>query len=583
MAKKPKPTHHLLRWSDYVPATDVQDPLGLNLRGLTRLGERLLHCITSITPRARYFSFIPWCVFDYQNREKGKPHALGLRAAIVIRENALTLACVTHHEGDTCRGGALVGSNEAKRWLGKGNTEADLKKLKFAKNPALNAYFTSLVNLGCFVTENEGAVADDAGEEVQFTFDDVELSPLGLDLATRYDSVAGCLPVMRQLAEGHRHLSVESLAELGKQGGLCELTEADPADRMLLRELFFDMAGVKGDSHPVRRQSLLLILELCRQFSAEEWVLNEPDFAGAVYFGELVTEDARLSVAFSPAFVDIATRWRMFYFHHYMGVALEGLFSWLIAQLGTCGLAGVTLEELVLRLGDSSLRKSLSELLKCDFKKPFGEMTPCDLFAELGLPHGDLNAKFGTAFDLAVQSTHPVAEDSLETLVRNNEFLQSSTGLALPMILLATTLMRYSRWEATNYGKWLATAAKDPYLDLVPPVVASGLNRRFGQWWKCKWSDLAGFVLSRYVVRQHQSMSYEKSWAGDRCLLQVDGSKVFSTGGYEKIGMGNPRLGSAIQILNDLGLIEEAEDGVTHLTKDGTQFLQHELKKESKQ
>jgi hypothetical protein len=214
MAKKPKATQHLLRWSEHVPASDVQDPLGLNLRGLTRLGERLLHCITSITPRARYFSFIPWCVFDYQNREKGKPHALGLRAAIVLRENALTLACVTHHEGGTCRGGALVGSNEAKRWLSNGNIEADLKRLKFAKNPALNAYFTSLVNLGCFVTEDQAAVSDDASEEIQFTFDDVELSPLGIELAKRYDSVAGGLPVIRQLAGGNRRCSVESLAEL---------------------------------------------------------------------------------------------------------------------------------------------------------------------------------------------------------------------------------------------------------------------------------------------------------------------------------------------------------------------------------
>src|SRR5262249_2100356 len=364
MAKKPKPTQYLLRWSEHVPASDVQDPLGLNLRGLTRLGERLLHCITSITPRARYFSFIPWCVFDYQSREKGKPYALGLRDAIVFRENALTLACVSHHEGDTCRGGALVGTNEAKRWLGKGNTEADLKKLKFAKNPALNAYFTSLVNLGCFVTEDDAEVAEDADEEREFTFDDVELSSVGLDLAKRYDSVVAGLPVVRQFVGGNRRCPIESLADFGRHGGLCELTEADPADRSLLRELFFGMVNPEGDSHQVRRHSLLLILELCRQFSAEGWVLNEPDFAGAVYFGELVTDDARLGVGLAAPFVDIATRWRMFYFHHFMGVALEGLFSWLIAQLGTHGLAGATLDELVLRLNDASVRKSLSESLK---------------------------------------------------------------------------------------------------------------------------------------------------------------------------------------------------------------------------
>src|SRR6516165_7680044 len=179
-----KPT--LLRWSAHVSSSDVQDPLGLSLRGSARLGSRLLHCITSITPRARYFSFIPWSFFDYQSREKGKPHALGAQDAIVLRENALALACIKHHQhdtGGTCKGGALVGTKEAKRWLRRGNKEADLKTLKFAKIPALNAYFTSLVNLGCFVTEDELPDSDEEGAEVQFTWEDIELSPLGLQVA----------------------------------------------------------------------------------------------------------------------------------------------------------------------------------------------------------------------------------------------------------------------------------------------------------------------------------------------------------------------------------------------------------------
>ena len=112
------------------------------------------------------------------------------------------------------------------------------------------------------------------------------------------------------------------------------------------------------------------------------------------------------------------------------------------------------------------------------------------------------------------------------------------------MILLSVTLARYSQWEATNYGKWLASAANDPYLDLVPPLVTTGLSRRFGDWWNSTFMELTGFVLSRYVVQQHQSMSYEKTWTGERCLLQVDGPKIISTGGFDKIGMGNPRLRS---------------------------------------
>ena len=49
---------------DQEPASDA-DPLGLNLRVSARLANELLHCITSITPRARYYSFFPWAFEDY--------------------------------------------------------------------------------------------------------------------------------------------------------------------------------------------------------------------------------------------------------------------------------------------------------------------------------------------------------------------------------------------------------------------------------------------------------------------------------------------------------------------------------------
>lgn len=574
----------LLRWSEHVSSSDVQDPLGLSLRGSTRLGTRLLHCITSITPRARYFSFIPWCFFDYQNKEQGKPHALGVRDAIVLRENALTLACVTHHQhdkGGTCKGGAPVGTNEAKRWLRRGNKKADLKTMRFAKIPALNAYFTSLVNLGCFLTEDDLPESPEEREEVQFTWEDLKLSPLGLELAKCYDAAVGSLPAVRALAVGKRRCDVDVPADLGTHGGLCELTKPDAPDRILLRDIFFGLAGLKDDSHRIRRQSLLLILELCRQFSAEEWLLDEPGFSSAVYYDELRNEEDHLKVEPPGVLRDVATRWRMFYFHHYMSVVLEGMFSWLVTNLATHGLAGASLEGFTSGLNGLAVRKALSNLLSFDVPKPFGKMTPADFFSICGVRGDDLGPALGTAFDHTIRSLHPVAEDTLEGHIRDAEFLQSPTGLALPMILLATTLARCSRWEPTNYGKWLAGAASDPYLDLVPPVVSAGLNRRFDRWWVQPWQELTEFVLSRYVVRQHQAMSYAKSSSRESCLLQMDGEKVFATARYDEIGLGNPRLRSALQILKDLGLMEDSDEDLTRLTKEGRTLLAHELAKEA--
>jgi len=184
-----KLTSTFVRWSEHVPASDVQDPLGLELRGSARLASRLLFCITSVTPRARYFSFIPWCIHEWQKREKGRSADRGLRQGIMLREKALTYGAVAHHDGKTCSGGALVGSSSAQRWLEKGHSEADLRKAPFAQNPALDVYLNSLVNLGMFEETEDHPETDEEieGQSAAATFDDIELSPLGAQLEEAYD------------------------------------------------------------------------------------------------------------------------------------------------------------------------------------------------------------------------------------------------------------------------------------------------------------------------------------------------------------------------------------------------------------
>ena len=112
-----------------------------------------------------------------------------------------------------------MGSTKASKWDGS-KSEANFKRLDFAKVPALDAYYNSLVNLGCFVTDEERADSDEEAEEIEFTFDDIQLSPLGLRLAEGYDSLVGRLESVRNISASHRKCSVNSLREWGKRGGL---------------------------------------------------------------------------------------------------------------------------------------------------------------------------------------------------------------------------------------------------------------------------------------------------------------------------------------------------------------------------
>ena len=71
---KPTESLRLLHWTKELPKASENDPLGLELRVSARLSNELLYCITSITPRARYYAFFPWAMQDYNERERLRLH-----------------------------------------------------------------------------------------------------------------------------------------------------------------------------------------------------------------------------------------------------------------------------------------------------------------------------------------------------------------------------------------------------------------------------------------------------------------------------------------------------------------------------
>jgi hypothetical protein len=442
------------------------------------------------------------------------------------------------------------------------------------------------MNLGVFVTDEE---LQDSDEDAKRTFDDIELSQLGVELAGRYDSCVGRLKGIAQIASHQRRCSVESLKTWGARGGLCELSDPSAHDRFLLRDTFFSKMPKefysempkKGESHFMRRRSLLLILELCRQLKDANWFFGHASFADAVYYGELADEGKTYVVRIPPALEDVAIRWQMFYFHHFMSVALEGLFSSLVSRLSDAELEGDSLDSIVRSLNDTHVVNEAYKLLSLPAGSLSAESSPSRLFAAIGIPSAVLDSHLSDALGDAIRPSSPLAEPALEALLRKHDYEHRSTALIVSLILLATTLGRYKRWEGTNYGDWFVSVAVDRYLDLIPPIVSAGLSRRFGDWWNCQWGQIAEFVLSRYVIQQHQAMSYEKSASGERCILQVHGTSICATGSYDKIGLGNPRFYSAVQILTDLGLLEQTDDDGIVPTGEGASFLRSELTKET--
>ncbi len=331
----------LLSWSAFVPVSEGQDPLGLNLRVSTRLAAQLFYCITSITPRARYYSLLPWAVSLAPQLGTGQP----LREQVRKIEKAFTTGCLLHHQGRACQGGRLVGSEILSAWYAepRGN-RIPLENLPFAKNPALDAYLASLVNLRLFEAA-EDVAEPESDEEVQPTRLEASLSALGLKVAPAYGKAVARTRVEEIVRNGARSAKEADLAEWGERGGLCELKGGGP-DLEILRDLFFNRIGLEAKAHVWRQDSLLLMLHLADTLADLEIPLTHEKFGEAVYFRQVLIGDGVVAeVSWPNQLEDVALRWRMFYSHYYISGVLENLFIAVVSQGNRKRLEGLGLRE----------------------------------------------------------------------------------------------------------------------------------------------------------------------------------------------------------------------------------------------
>ncbi len=492
------------------------------------------------------------------------------------------MSCLLHHRGKDCAGGGLVGSLRAKRWYEvRGPGPADLtqqfvgQKIGFVKTPAWYVYSASLMSLGLF--KGEAPETDEPeGPPNTRAPDDLELSPLGEELVRLYGAMVDGLPAVQEAGAPGRRCSHEHLTEWGRRGGLCELREPGAADRDLLRNLFFDACGSPGRSHAFRRQSLLLILELARQLETADITLNEAVFADAAYCNRIVFDDKDVTVQWPPPLEDIARRWRMFYFHYYLSVALESLFVCVVAAVREADRPGVRLEDLVGRFDGASVQAALAECLGIGLPRTFLALTPRETIAAFGVDVATASAEQSRAFDQCADASTKLAEWALERTVRDPAVLAGPAGPAAALVLLAVVLARYVQWKATDYGNWLSRVVNDPYADATPPVVLESLDRSFRDWWNEPWRELAPFILRRYVIQLHETVAIEKRWDGSRAAFHSDRGLIFWRGlNYDAIKVGNPRFNNSVRILQDLTLLtapsEEAAGG--ELTDDGRAWL----------
>lgn len=579
----------LLRWTKELPSSSAQDPLGLNLRLGARFAAELLHCITSITPRARYFSFYPWAFDDYFQNERNRPGDRGMIPAVVARERAMVLGAILHHEGVACAGGGLVGSDKSRTAIGRNEPSYNVDRFRHLdRNEAGafgQAYKASLVNLELFEAPG-GTIADDVNPdtgELESQAQAVEvkaLSPTGTMLASAYLASINDTRYVREGWARRAEIASEVLRELGSRGGLCEISESFAHDRAPLRDVFFATADPDRPSgHQRRRMSLLLLLELIRQSRARERAFDLWEFANLTYFGCPLPNDEDPDpdpVALPAVLNDIRHRWRMFYFHSYVGLGLQTLLVGVVRALRDRP-GGWDREAIIFQVAPPEMDAALSAELGVSPPCAFLDLSPAETLGLLGV---DVDrALKGDVDELEkISSAASVSERSLGDLLIDEGAAESVTGVGLATILLYCTLLRYRTSVDATYDAWCKRHVHDTYSDVSVPGVLDdlGAGKDIDAWWKRPNRFVLDRLLWRFVILQHQTMSYERGQS-TAPLFHVDGGKVIGTGmDFADPSVPNSRFFSAVRILLDLGLASEGEEGI-ELTDEGERYLDQEL------
>jgi hypothetical protein len=594
--EKPRRDIQLLRWNKELPSASAQDPLGLNLRLSARLAAELLHCITSITPRARYYSFFPWAFQDYLENEQGRHGDRGRIRGVLARERAMVLGTVFHHEGDTCDGGALGGSDGAIQIASEPTKISygleSWQHLKAREGQFGAAYKASLINFGLFnsnldkVNEETAPETDEFDDDVQ-SFEVTELSDRGKRLARAFHHSVQTTRYIMENWSGRSEAIYEVLQEFGSRAGLCEIAEEGAEDRAVLREIFFscDRDSTKT-AHYRRRMSLLLIMESIRTTTEAGVPFNQRSFGDLTYFGRVMSDedaDKSVAIALSDAVLDINQRWRIFHFHGYLTLALQSFLVGTVRVLRDQP-AGVERSKILDQFDGSAIGARFHEIFGRPLPVDFFEMTPNETLSIAGVNVEDSLDGITNALDLLPIESEFGERHIARVLLHDKESNQI-VGLALAALLLYLVLLRYQTTVDEQYDIWYQNHVQDRFADIsIPGVLGSLRSEKGDAWWNRSNREILDALIWRFVLLQHQTMSYERGFGGSATLFHIDGTTVIGTEtDYTDPSPLNARFSSAIQILMDLGLVAVNDDKFPFISDEGQNWLQELLDKEARQ
>lgn len=567
-------------WTEQIRNTGGRDPLGMSHVAF-RLADQLLYCITSITPRARYYPFLTWAV----GQASAHAEEMDFQDALRLLEKAYVLGAVLHHEGGTCDAGSLVGSGFINNWL-ESNPVPDtfnLTSLPFAKNLAFGQYVSSLVDLRLIqgVDAEEVGIDTEDEEEALEQSQAVEVSGLSLSesgkaLAERFACATSADAVAEAVFSHPELVSVGLLKAWGETACLCGLTDSE-AECGALTGLYFNDPPIWTDAegqtaHETRRASLVYLMHQSDLFAAEGVNMTGRNFLHASVLDALQnTEGRRVPLPVRKQDQDTHLRWRMAALHNNLTLGLETLLSCILSAVEREGDQGVDLWELVIELDSHEVREYWQDQAVGNLPASMTECTLAEFVAAFGLDLGHSIETAGTAWWSGVDLIHSLSESVLQDALDGRQMPGSPVSMSIGLVLVAASILRYARYMDDGYvGSWMQGAVEDEAVDVCPFTMLSRYARQDTRILRLSMGDWLYDMLTKDVLAPHLRVSIRKQGP---FLDWPEGERVYGRGRrYDRAAVGSARLPSAIRILKDTGLLDE--DG--RMTETGRRWSNRE-------
>lgn len=500
--------------------------------------SQLLPGITNVTDRARYYSFYPWLIRSYEERDSRQENFDSFLAAYRKADCLFTMIAERHAQvakDDPARHGpAMVGRdtlNDAVRLLGEGKsvslstyaTREELPARYFANRlGGLGQYYAgTLTQLDILAAVKKPwlSYTHERGEPIAEAFGGSVDGNAFWDAVDSDTITAGTLDALSSFCP-------------------CCLPSRHPEQQVLL-DVFFDRRSEFAEEGVQRRRSLALLLDLARALQKAGLPdLDESTFRAAAYTGTLAD-----GAAWKPpaALANTRIAWAYYVRNDVLSVAVQKIFAIALDALAIRKAPVASIEELAQELaGHPALARALAGLKA----RTFGAL--CDSLKTVAPPLGSF-----------ASDGHELAWAAARVSRERQALDQEPAFLASVVNLLAILRMREDT-EAPAYG----SLVMDPAQLQDSPINLRSFRERCTTWADMPLAAVVADLVT-WTLETHLRVALRKLRQSSTATFRIHPTErgIEARGDIPAPAKTNPRIRQAIRILWDVGALARKPDG----------------------